>query len=207
MLYYFPNRPTLVPPDPTNPMNPKPDYINGLETSGNYIAELKWNGDNTLIYTRKNQAPILYNRHKDVLSYHPSEAMLEALNTLPPDCVVNAELMHRHTKVIKDLLIIHCVMVWKGSLLNGKKWVDSRLIIEDMDYPRTEVGKFQYDNPLVISEIYYDHFWDLFQGADVETIEGIILKNPNGKLKFSTTPLKDVPWMIKIRKPCKKYSF
>ena len=50
-LYYYPNRPTLIPPDPLNPMNPASDYLNSLELSGKYVSEVKANGDNTLIYT------------------------------------------------------------------------------------------------------------------------------------------------------------
>lgn len=53
-LYYYPNRPMLVPPDPLNALDPKPDYINSLEASGKYVAELKGNGDNCLLYTDTN---------------------------------------------------------------------------------------------------------------------------------------------------------
>ena len=46
LLYWYPNRPLLIPPDPLDPLNPKPDYLNSLEASGKYVAEQKWNGDN-----------------------------------------------------------------------------------------------------------------------------------------------------------------
>ena len=195
-LYYYPNRPTLIPPDPMNPLDPKPDYINGLEASGKYVAELKGNGDNCLLYTDTNT---FMSRHKTVLKYHPTDEVLEEVNRLPKGSIVNLELMHNRTKTVKHRLMVHSLMAYKGELLIGKTWGEARKIIED----------FQYGNHLVLSQVWTSGFWDLWKGTDGEIIEGIILKDPTGKLVFSTTPIDDVPWMLKIRKPSPggKYSF
>jgi hypothetical protein len=88
-------------------------------------------------------------------------------------------------------------MAWKGLPMIGKTWGDSRKILETLTY-----GKH-----IVLSEIFRTGFWTQWQKTDGELIEGIILKDPSGKLKFSTTPIENVPWMMKIRKPCKKYQF
>jgi hypothetical protein len=58
-----------------------------------------------------------------------------------------------------------------------------------------------------LSEVWTCGFWDLYGRADGAIVEGIVLKDPRGVLKFSTTPLADVSFMRKVRKPCKKYSF
>lgn len=186
MIYYFPNRPILIPPDK--------DHLDKLEASGRFIAEKKWNGDNILIDTDAMQ---VWNRKKERHRFVPSPAMQEELNQWPKGMVINAELMQYRTKEIKDIIIIHCVMVWKGKPLIGKTWGDSRKILKQM--PDGEHAQ--------ISQVYESGFWDLFQTADGVTIEGIILKQPAGKLVFSTTPIQDVSWMYKIRKPCKKYQF
>ena len=204
MLYYSPNRPKLIPADPDNPMNPKPDHLNKLESLNRYVAELKWNGDNTLIYTDTKE---LWNRHNAKLCYTPSDEVRDEIDRLPKGAIFNAELMHRHTKTVKHLLIIHTVMAYKGRPLLGERWGDARKIIEDLDLPLTELGRYTYDKHIVLSRTYTSHFWDLYQSADGEIIEGIILKDPKGFLRFSTTPLADVPWMLKVRKACKKYSF
>ena len=47
----------------------------------------------------------------------------------------------------------------------------------------------------------------LFEEADGQTIEGIIVKKPTGKLIFSCTPIEDTSYMFKFRKPCKKYLY
>jgi hypothetical protein len=204
-LYYYPNRPTLIPADSEQPMNPRPTYLNQLEASGKYIAEQKWNGDNCLIYT--GSKPEFWNRTHTQLKYRPTEDVLKELRVFPKDCVINAELIHNKTKTIKDLLICHCVMIWKGNPLIGKTWGDSRKILEDLPLPLTIAKQFNYANHVLLSRIWTEGFWDLFQLADGENIEGIILKNPKGKLVFSLSPLTDVPWMLKVRKPCKKYNF
>lgn len=194
-FYYYPNRPMLVPPDPKNPLNPAPDYINSLEASGLYVAEQKWNGDNTLIYT--GPTPEFWNRHHARLHYKPSDEVLSELAKWPSNCVLNAETVHSKTKTVKHFLLVHCVMVWKSRPLAGKTWGDSRLILED------QPG----GSHVVISPVWKTGFWKLFQDADGATVEGIILKNPKGKLVFSTSPVADVSWMIKIRKPSKKYPY
>lgn len=194
-LYFYPNRPILIPPDPHNPLDPKPDYVKSLEKSGLYIAEQKWNGDNTLYYTSEQQ---FFNRRKEPHRYVPNDQVREELAVFPKKSILNLELVHYKTKTVKHLLVVHCVMAWKGKLLNGRTWGDSRNILEDFEF---------FGERVIRSPVWKKGFWKLFQEADGEIIEGIILKNPQGKLVFSTTPPKDVAWMKKIRKPCKKYKF
>jgi hypothetical protein len=194
MLFYYPNRPTLIPPDPSNPLDPKPDYIRSLEASGLYVGEKKWNGDNVLIDTDTFE---IWNRHRERHRYPIPPEVKAELDRWPKRAVLNAELMHYHTTKVKNLIIVHCIMVWKGQPLLGKTWGDSRKILED-----------QPDGTHVqVSKIFRKGFWEEYRKADGEVIEGIILKNPSGVLVFSTTPVNDVPWMKKIRKASKKYPF
>jgi hypothetical protein len=185
----------LIPADPKDPLNPKPDYLNSLEASGKWVAEQKWNGDNILINTNKPKE--IWNRHKALLTRYKmnDEVQKELLSLYPPDTLINGELMNNHTKDTKDLIIVHCIMILSGVMV--RTWGDSRRLLD-----RVQSGKY-----FQISRVWTKGFWDLYQTADGKTIEGIILKDPNGKLVFSTTPIKDVPWMLKIRKPCKKYQF
>lgn len=208
-LFFYPNRPTLVPPDPLNPSKPSPNYINSLEQSGKYIGEFKWNGDNTTIYTYPDRPPAFYNRTGQPLSYKPLPDLLKELSVFPPWCVLNGELMDRHTKKVKDLLILHCAMAWDNKILNGKTWQDSRNLLLSMSLPQTKGTCLDYDNHLLVAENHTKDFWGMFDEARAcdGAIEGIVLKNPTGKLYFSTSPIRDVSWMLKIRKPSKKYRY
>jgi hypothetical protein len=123
--------------------------------------------------------------------------MKEELSKWPKNMVINAELMNYRTKDIKNVLIVHCVMVYNGKPLIGKTWGDSRKILDDCPSQTC----------VQVSQLYQSGFWKLFEEADGNVIEGIILKQPAGKLVFSTTPIPDVGFMYKIRKPSKKYPF
>ena len=195
MLYYFPNRPVLVAADPKNPLNPSPDWLNEQEATGKYVAEQKWNGDNALIYTDTME---FWNRHHRQLKYRPPPEVLAELEKWPKGALLNAELVHSKTKTVKNFVLVHCIMGWEGEPLIGKTWGDSRAILETM--PSGEHVK--------VSPVWKKGFWQLYKEADGAIIEGIILKDPTGKLVFSaSTPPPDVPWMRKVRKGCKKYAF
>ena len=197
MIYYYPNRPILIPPDPENPLDPRPDYINGLESSGQYIAEQKWNGDNCLVYILPDGSLQFWSRHRTQLKYTPSPAVAAELLLWPLDSILNVELVHNRTKTVKDTLIVHCIMRWKGKWLMGKTWGYSRKLLE----------RGSHGEHVIVSPVWTTGFWDLFQEADGTIIEGIILKDPKGALVFSANKSPDVGWMRKIRKPCKKYNF
>lgn len=202
MIWYYPNRPMLIPPDPVNPMNPSPDYINEIDASREYVAEKKFNGDNTLIHTDEMK---WWNRKHELCRYNPPEPMREELarwKEVGGNAIINAELMHYHTTTVKDVLHVHCIMAWKGEYLYGKTWGDSRAIL-DRCIDQGLSGEY-----IQISPVWKSGFWELYKEADGKIIEGIILKNPKGKLVFvSAHEPKDVAWMKKIRVPSKKYQF
>jgi len=202
LLYWYPNRPLLIPPDPLDPLNPKPDYLNSLEASGKYVAEQKWNGDNCLLYT---DDLTFWNRHHKQLKYVPSPQVLKEVRMFPRGCIVNLELVHNKTITIKHKLVVHSLLAYKGKPLLGKTWGDARHLLET---------EFQFGEQVILSPLWRTGFWELFQAADGKTIEGIILKNPSGRLVFSTTALDHVSYMMKVRKPAinaagqtTKYSF
>ena len=205
--YFYPNRPKLIPADPVNPMAPRPDYLNKLESLGRYIAEFKWNGDNTLIYTDDMS---FWNRERKRLCYTPHPDVLEELKQFPKGCILNAETLHRHTKTVKHLIIVHSVMAWEGKLLTGKTWGYARNLLDRLAWlPRTVGTQLSYGCHILLAQDFSCNFWGMFQEACKcdDAIEGIILKDPEGLLQFSSSKLDDVSFMLKIRKPCKKYSF
>lgn len=196
MIYYYPNRPILVPPDPDKPTDPSSDYLDSLEETGRYVAEQKWNGDNCLVHL--NDKLEFWNRQKKLLKYIPDDEVREELKRWPKKSVLNAELVHSKTKGVKHLLIVHCIMCWEGTYLRGKTWGYSRDILENcIDHGLSSIH-------VQISKVWKSGFFQLFQEADGIIIEGIILKDPEGKLVFSATPIPDVSWMRKVRKPSKR---
>ncbi len=193
-MFYYPNRPILSSADPDNPMNPGPKLLRSLEREERYVAEQKWNGDNVMIYP---DTMTFLNRQGSPMRYQPSPQVIKEFKNFPKGCIINGELMHYKTKEIKNKIILHCVMAWKGKPLFGKTWGDSRKILDAI--PDGE--------SVTVSRVWRKGFWKLYKEADGKVIEGIILKDPKGSLVFSTTPIPDVPWMRKFRVPSKKYNF
>jgi ATP-dependent DNA ligase len=181
-------------------MTPAPDYINSLEATGKFIAEQKWNGDNVIINTDDLS---FWNRRKEQHRYQPPAETKKALKRFPKGGLINLELVHYRTKTIKNQLLIHSLLAWDGVPLAGKTWGDARLILEDL-FKTLKPAK---ESGLILSPVWKSGFWKLFQEADGEIIEGIVLKNPKGKLVISASKIPDVSYMLKIRKPSKKYKF
>ena len=216
IIYYYPNRPKLIPADSLNPMNPSSAVLDALEASGKYVAEQKWNGDNCYVYKDGAGKIELWNRHKARLQRTLSEGMREELKALKNNSILNAEYIGGKTINVKGLLIAHCIMMWDGSILLGKTWGDSRSIL---------TSNFQSGEHLVVSALFREGFWKLFQtrkglihavngellrtveDKDSVLIEGVVLKDPTGKLVFSTKPVADVPFMLKIRHPSGRHNF
>lgn len=186
MIYYYPNRPLLY--------TPKKDTVDNLENNG-YIAELKWNGDNLILDT---STGTIWNRFKKKYNrYRPSPQVLKEAKIFPKDSLINFELMHFHTPDIKDRWIVHCVMAWKGEYLIGESWAKSRQLLAEILPEPSDLQNIK--EHVVLSPIYHEGFWDILTQADGKVIEGIVCKDPAGKLVFNTTKSINVPWMIKFR--------
>ena len=201
LRYYYPNRPTLVPADADDPMNPSSDFLDSLEAQNRFLAELKYNGDNIQWHTDTNT---FWNREHERHRYQPTDAVQEELQMwrdASGPALINLELMHYHTTDVKDTLIVHCVMAWQGEYLMGKTWGDSRNILDDC------LDRGLSGERVRISPVWRNGFWELFKEADGRAIEGIVLKDPKGKLVYSAREPDDVNYMLKIRKACKKYPF
>lgn len=198
MIYYFPNRPLLDVADPDSPADPSSDYLDSLEEEGRWLAEQKWNGDNCLVHINPDGSTEFWNRQKARLKYVPTPEVKDELSRWPKDSVINCELVHSKTKGVKNLLMVHTIMRWEGAWLRGHTWGQSRDILDGC----IDWGLDQYH--IRISRVWKRNFFQLFMDADGSIIEGIILKDPDGKLVFSATASGkgiEVPWMRKFRKP------
>jgi hypothetical protein len=106
-------------------------------------------------------------------------------------------------------------MAWEGKILLGKTWGFARQLLEDLSWlPRTVGTQLNYGSHVLLAQdtpsgkTIPGAFWRMFQEACKcdESIEGIVLKDPSGLLQFSSSKLADVPYMVKVRKPSKKYN-
>jgi hypothetical protein len=201
MIYYFQNRPILLPPDSTE--------VTVKSFDPNWDAEKKFNGDRCkLWYSQKPGLHnfknfIFWNRHKEVFrKYTPSEEILDELCSLnlPMETDLDGELLHFKTKNIKHTIIFYDVY-----------YFGNKQIMEELKFRREilhDCFKGKNFKCLKIAEQYETDFQSVF--SDViksEEVEGLVMKDKRGKIQWNTVKSPDVAWLFKIRRPAKNYQF
>jgi ATP-dependent DNA ligase len=142
------------------------------------------------------------NRHKQRMSYTPSPEVMEELNALSikPNTQLDGELMHTRTKNVKHQIVFYDVYV-----LNGKR---QRGVLSERRNALNDLFASHSFNHLSQSKAYENGFRDLFeQVITCREHEGLVLKDSNGKLKFSPVGSSDVSWQYKVRRPHKNYKY
>ena len=190
MRYFYPNRPLLVSPDSKT--------VDEMDANPNCVAEIKKNGDR-LVLIKKDGQFTFYNRHRSVLKYQPIPAMLEELQSLniPDGTQLDAELMHNHTKNVKNLIYFYDIYVWGGDLMTEAFGI-RRKQLEDLFF----VG---HDGQhLELAKQYHSGFHQLFNEViQNDEDEGLVMKNLKGELVFDRKKSVDVWWQVKVRRASK----
>jgi ATP-dependent DNA ligase len=191
MIYWYPNRPILIPPS----------EISRYE-GGNWTAEIKMDGSRLVLQRLEDGKWRFMNRHKEVMSYHPIPEVMEELEALgvPPGSQLDGEMMHAKTKNVKNRLVMYDIYLWGGKKQRGT--LDERRemlsgIIDGKGFEK-----------IVRSKVHFSGFEDLFREViGCREHEGIVLKDRTGRIKFNPAKSPDVPWQIKARRPHKNYEF
>lgn len=199
MLYYFPNRPFLLPPD-----DPK---IIEYSNDSNYHGEIKKNGNRLVLQKAQSkhlkfEGFTFFNRQKEVMKYQPCPELLDELQSLkiPSESQLDGELMHFKTKDVKHTIFFYDVYVLDGQKIRVSL-EERRQILYNL------FGKREFKH-IIISEIYPDNFLDVFNNVIGEREnEGLVIKDKRGKLVFNPIKSVDVSWQTKIRRPEKNYRY
>ena len=185
--YFFPEKPKLISKD--QPL------FQRLNDNPSWIAEFKYN-DNRLQLHNLNGKFEFWNRHNQLLSYKPTDKMINGLNKL--DLPKGYNLFDgglRHNKVVgvRNKIILFDVFIWDGEVLLDKTFKERRKILDSV---------LGYESETIrTTEQFNTHFNILYNNIlnDPE-IEGLIIKDLNGKLNLSRVSGQDSVWMKKIRK-------
>lgn len=192
---------------------PRPEHIVprgaiGFYQKQGYWAQVKKNGTNTVIFT-KGKEVIFKTRHDDNhRQWSPLPEHIRFFESLNPDAwnVFCAELIHSKTPHIKNQLYIYDQIVEDGVHLVGTRFED-----RTMNLLSHWNGSFEKDQLRVTDHVSvamnftgdFDKLWDTLQPED----EGLVLKNPNGRLKVCHKANANAGWQVKSRVPHKNYSF
>lgn len=201
MLYYYPNKPILI--------HPTSSQVQEKSDNSNWWAEIKKNGSRLCLWKSKEDSSkhksfndfIFWNRTKEILSYDPSQELLDELSTfkIPEGTHIDAELLHQKTKNIKHNIYIYDIYRYKGNQVFETLEVRRRMI-EDI------FGKGT--SHVYLAQTYQNDFVNLFNNIIVEDVnEGLVLKNRKSVIVWSLKKCEEVPWQFKIRKPSSSYPY
>jgi hypothetical protein len=180
---------------------------------GGWIAQIKKNGTNSVIFVPPDRIPFAYNRHGErhkVWDFDKESAAF--FSKLPGKnwYVFNAELLH--SKVSggpRNTNYLHDVLVYDGTYLVGRTYHERyNLLYKAFDRYITEDGGLSHFilNPqTLLAKSIMAGFKTTFKGLTENEDEGLVLKDPQGLL--GTTDGKNARWMAKIRKPNKNLGF
>jgi len=217
-VYFYPEKPRLT--------SIKSDMFQRLSEDPFWLAERKYNGKRLQlhvlplkpldfpsttylphtngVFEREIQ---FWNRHGEQLPYQPSKEVIEALGNIPwPNgyCLFDGELRDKKVVGVRDKIVLWDVFVWDGELLTDKTFLQRAEIMHDA------FGSITTDpsQPLSLSSWIIKDFGKAFEKViqDPE-IEGLVMKNLNGKLQLGRTAAVDSAWMWKCRKESGRYRF
>lgn len=211
---------------PPRPDNAIPDNMLHFYEKRGWVGQMKKNGTNTVLFVSPDKEIITKTRHNgDHKAWKQNQSKaLDVFTTLPGDgwYVINCELLHNKTSLVKDTLYIFDIMVADGELLVGKTFLERMEILRDL------FGIVDDENVVSLSDtshyVINAHVWlaktieggfkNIMRianqqkpesGAPVD--EGIVLKNPKARLAMPGRAKSNSDWQVKCRIAHKNYNF
>jgi hypothetical protein len=216
----------LFPQHPQGGILIAPHQLNTYESQGTWIAQLKFQGSNCVIWVYNNEIAIWNRQGKPFTNYTIQNGMRKCFQTLNlkpnVEYVFNGELLHTKakSKITKQQAATNTIVLF-DILYAGKhltETLEQRLALLseicnnpqklDKDFQGLIVAQ-QEESQLWLAETFYDEFsyhFNRFTGKDTKgndlfpLIEGLMLKQKGStNVGFGNKPI-DVQWMTRCRK-------
>jgi hypothetical protein len=184
----------------------------------NWVAQVKKNGTNSVIFVGPDRKPFAYNRHGEPhRQWKFDAASAELFRAIPGQgwYVFNAELLHskvsggpRNTNYVHDLLVAD------GEYLLGSTYLERVTLLEKLLFDVSglfasdatfKTSHFELTPTTWLATWIVGNFVSNYEALSAPEDEGLVLKDPQGKLR--TTDGKGAPWMAKIRRANKNLGF
>jgi ATP-dependent DNA ligase len=195
--YLYPEKPKLI--NITQPLFQK------LSDDPRWVAEPKYNGSRLLLAVDGKDMEF-WNRHGERFEYTPCDELRANLVDFTEKtrgwCLFDGELRHNKSLGVRNRISLWDVLVWNGKLLVDVPYRHRRMYFP---WQLGRNGHFEFV-PQHLGG--HEPFANLFEKwtKDPE-IEGLVIKNLNGKLNLSRTAGQDSNWMVKVRRPNNSYRF
>jgi ATP-dependent DNA ligase len=212
----------IFPPRAENKINPK--TVSNYDT-GNFIAQVKYNGSSTVLFLDGEGGTKIFNRHNEPVSkdkFPKCPIDFKGIYSGHGYMVVAGELMNKAqagedgNKLMG--FIIWDILVYRGHYLVGKTFQQRLELLEQL-FPAVSMrinhaGVLEQYEHLNITNVegvyraksYTKYFETLYEViSEVPAYEGLVLKKAKAKLDFGFTDGNNANWQLKIRKATKNY--
>jgi ATP-dependent DNA ligase len=144
-------------------------------------------------------------------------SIAELMERLKPGVfhVFDSELMDAKTTRLKDKIVLWDVLVHDGQYLLGSGCMERYRLLQGILGHPTEMETctghklaLKFNGNLWLTETFTESLQERFSEAlPLDEIEGLVLKDPNGKLEFGVRESNNSSWLIRCRKKHKNYEF
>ena len=182
-----------------------------------WSAQYKKNGTNTIIGISPEKEFTAMTRHKtEHKAWQLTGHIKKELTRLFPEAewfVLCAEIMHSKTPTIKDTIYIHDCLVWQGEFLLNSTFAERCKLLDDRMIPNSvSESESHYvcdtEGKIWFAKRFTKKFKEIFQAIkNVKIDEGLVLKDPEGKLRACSRPDDNSGWQVKCRHQAKGYAF
>ena len=186
----------------------KPSQLPDFEAEGTWLAQRKYNGDRCPIQITTNEV-FLWNRHGQRQKYTPPPAIRRELLSLSlpeGETWLDGELIHPR---VPDTFVLYDLLQYGGSYLHSEPQ-EKRLELLHLICGNPKDVDSLMGHP-VTDHVFLAQTWDSdFDGRfsdhiTNDLIEGLVLRRKGSFLGGWGRTAYEVDWMIRCRKPSKKY--
>lgn len=192
--YFYPEKPQLILKDS--------NVFNQLSRDKNYICEYKFNGARCIIHVLNGKVEF-WDRHGKHLSYNnnPNENIIDFFKTnfSKGYYVFDCELRHNKVVDIKNKLAVFDCFIFNNELLKLPYWGRRTLI---KDYFSDNM-----DDIIHLTNQFNKNFKNIFDSIKSNELEGIVIKNLQGKLNLGRMSGQNSLWMFKVRNQTGRYRY
>jgi len=202
----------LFPPRPDNAIPAK--TINFYANRG-YVAQYKKNGTCNILFVSPNKKITCMTRHNtDHKLWEPTTKSSVPFVNLPGNgwYVFVTEVLHSKFKGVLDTHYIFDMLVNNSDYLVNRTFMERNDIMNTLFTSTSTtpshavISKHVWLANIIASDSIADSMKHISEHATPEN-EGLVLKNPNAKLKICSSKNANNNWMVKCRVPHKNYSF
>jgi ATP-dependent DNA ligase len=191
-----------------------------LDRFKGFIAQYKYDDIRTLVhFHRGGEVTLLTRKLEPVKEYRLTPRMTAAFRSLELDParihVLDGGVM-RHLRVHgENPIVLWDILVHNGQYLLDTTYAERYQLLRELaGEPATFESKTGRKIGLIVSDelwlapTFTEDFGGLFDGiADLDPIEGLLLKNAHARLESGFKEVNNSRWQIKIRKPKKHYMY